>query len=110
MDFLCRLFFNPTVRDTLMTEQDQSVRSKPPLFKVVYRSDQATPDDFVTTTLVNHFSYPETTSEKILSNLNLIGKSTVAVLPFEIAEQKCVEIMLDARKNNFPLQVVIEPE
>jgi ATP-dependent Clp protease adapter protein ClpS len=34
----------------------------------------------------------------------------VAVLPFEIAEQKGVEITLAARANGFPLQIRLEPE
>jgi len=34
----------------------------------------------------------------------------VAVLPFEIAEQKGGEVTLSARSQNFPLQVRIEPD
>ena len=38
------------------------------------------------------------------------GAATVAVLPFEIAEQKGGEVTLSARSQNFPLQVRIEPD
>jgi len=34
----------------------------------------------------------------------------VAVLPFEIAEQKGVEVTVSARSQNYPLQVKLEPE
>jgi ATP-dependent Clp protease adapter protein ClpS len=34
----------------------------------------------------------------------------VAVLPYEIAEQKGIEVTLDARNEGFPLQVKIESE
>jgi ATP-dependent Clp protease adapter protein ClpS len=34
----------------------------------------------------------------------------VAVLPYEIAEQKGIEVTLDARNNDFPLQIKLEPD
>jgi ATP-dependent Clp protease adapter protein ClpS len=34
----------------------------------------------------------------------------VAVLPYEIAEQKGIEVTVQARSNNYPLQVKLEPE
>jgi ATP-dependent Clp protease adapter protein ClpS len=38
------------------------------------------------------------------------GSAVVAVLPYEIAEQKGIEVTLDARQEGFPLQVKIESE
>jgi ATP-dependent Clp protease adapter protein ClpS len=38
------------------------------------------------------------------------GSSIVATLPFEMAEQKGVEVTLLARGNGFPLVVKLEPE
>jgi len=34
----------------------------------------------------------------------------VAVLPYEIAEQKGIEITVHARNNDYPLQIKLEPE
>jgi ATP-dependent Clp protease adapter protein ClpS len=34
----------------------------------------------------------------------------VAVLPYEIAEQKGIEVTVQARNNNYPLQIKLEPE
>jgi ATP-dependent Clp protease adapter protein ClpS len=34
----------------------------------------------------------------------------VAVLPYEIAEQKGVEVTVSARAQNYPLQIKLEPE
>jgi ATP-dependent Clp protease adapter protein ClpS len=34
----------------------------------------------------------------------------VAVLPFEIAEQKGIEVTVQARSQNYPLQIKLEPE
>jgi ATP-dependent Clp protease adapter protein ClpS len=38
------------------------------------------------------------------------GSAVVAVLPYEIAEQKGVEITMAARSQNYPLQVKLEPD
>jgi ATP-dependent Clp protease adapter protein ClpS len=38
------------------------------------------------------------------------GSATVAVLPYEIAEQKGIEVTLNARTNGYPLQVRLEPD
>ena len=38
------------------------------------------------------------------------GAGIVAVLPFELAEQKGVEVLVSARNNGFPLEVKLEQE
>ena len=38
------------------------------------------------------------------------GSAVVAVFPYEIAEQKGIEVTLLARNNGFPLQVKIEQD
>ena len=38
------------------------------------------------------------------------GSAVVAVLPYELAEQKGIEVTLLARNNGFPLQVKIEQD
>ena len=37
------------------------------------------------------------------------GSGTAAILPYEMAEQKGVEVTQLARNNGFPLQVKLEP-
>ena len=43
-------------------------------------------------------------------DIHEIGSAVVAVLPYEIAEQKGIEVTVLARNNNYPLQVKLEPE
>jgi ATP-dependent Clp protease adapter protein ClpS len=38
------------------------------------------------------------------------GSAVVAVLPHEVAEQKGIEVTLDAHSRGFPLKVKIESE
>lgn len=83
---------------------------EPPMFKIIYLNDNQTSIDFVIQSLITHFSYTETTAEDIAVNIHQEGAATVAVLPYEIAEQKGIEITVEARANNYPLQIKLEPE
>jgi ATP-dependent Clp protease adapter protein ClpS len=37
------------------------------------------------------------------------GSAVVAVLPYELAEQKGIEITVSARAEGYPLQIKLEP-
>ena len=84
--------------------------TEPPMFKVIYLNDNATPMDFVIETLVDSFDYTQQTALQITQDIHEAGSAVVAVLPYEIAEQKGIEITVQARSNNYPLQVKLEPE
>ena len=83
---------------------------EPPLYRVVYLNDNKTTYEFVVETLVEYFDYTTVTAEKITVDIHESGSAVVAVLPYEIAEQKGVEITMLARANNYPLQIKLEPE
>ena len=83
---------------------------EPPMFKVIYINDNVTTVEFVIDSLIQHFRYSKETAEKLTLDIHEIGSATVAVLPFEVAEQKGIEVTLDARTAGFPLQVRLEPE
>ncbi len=80
------------------------------MFKVIYLNDSATPMDFVIETLIDNFNYNQQTAVQITQDIHEEGSATVAVLPYELAEQKGIEVTLQARNNNYPLQVKLEPE
>lgn len=82
----------------------------PPMYKVVYVNDNKTSMQFVIESLEVHFSYATSTAEKIASQIHNDGSAVVAVLPFEIAEQKGIEVTVEARQNGYPLQIKIEKE
>lgn len=84
--------------------------AEPPMFKVIYMNDDQTTMDFVVDSLINHFNYTMDTAESITSAIHEKGSSVVAVLPYEIAEQKGIEVTLDARTQGYPLQIKIEAE
>jgi ATP-dependent Clp protease adaptor protein ClpS len=83
---------------------------EPPMFKVIYLNDNQTTMEFVIETLMNFFNYTTDTALKITQDIHEAGSATVAVLPYEVAEQKGIEVTVHARSNNYPLQVKLEPE
>ena len=84
--------------------------TEPAMFRVIYINDDKTSMEFVITTLVEHFDYTPVTAERITINIHEAGSAVVAVLPYEVAEQKGVEITVEARSQNYPLQIKLEPD
>jgi ATP-dependent Clp protease adaptor protein ClpS len=84
--------------------------AEPPMFKVIYLNDNQTTMEFVIETLVEFFNYTSQTAVQITSDIHEAGSAVVAVLTYEIAEQKGIEVTVHARNNNYPLQVKLEPE
>ena len=83
---------------------------EPPLFRVIYLNDEVTSMECVVNSLVEYFNYNPDTASTITYDIHEKGSAIVAVLPYEIAEQKGIEVTLDARNKGFPLQVKVEPE
>ena len=102
-----------------MTNADPNTRIKvvvdnklkePSLFKLIYVNDNETSMDFVIRTLMEIFHYKAETAESITVDMHEKGSAVVAVLPYEMAEQKGVEVTVMARGAGYPLQVKLEPE
>ena len=91
------------------TKINQSIK-EPPMFKIIYLNDSQTTMEFVVETLVDFFDYTEQTAMQITVDIHEAGSAVVAVLPYEVAEQKGIEVTVHARSNNFPLQIKLEPE
>lgn len=90
-------------------KSDLSV-AEPPMFKVIYVNDEKTTVEFVVGSLMEIFNYDAVSAEHITLDIHNNGSATVAVLPYEIAEQKGIEVTVSARSNGYPLMVKIEPE
>lgn len=80
------------------------------MFKVIYINDNQTSMEFVVNSLVEHFEYTQTTAEKITIDIHQAGAAVVAVLPYEMAEQKGIEVTVSARSEGYPLQIKLEPD
>jgi ATP-dependent Clp protease adaptor protein ClpS len=83
---------------------------EPPMFKLIYINDDVTSMEFVINSLIEYFNYNPDTAAVLTNDIHEQGSAVVAVLPYEIAEQKGIEVTLDARSHGFPLQVKVEAE
>lgn len=93
---------------TLKNEVVSSVR-EPSLYKVVYLNDNITSFEFVIETLIGIFEYNMEMANRITKEIHENGSAVVAVLPFELAEQKTYEVLQSAKASKFPLNAFIEP-
>lgn len=84
--------------------------AEPPMYRVIYMNDDKTTAEFVMTTLIDFFDYSVDRAEKTVWDIHEAGSAVVAVMPYEIAEQKGVEITVLARKEGYPLQIKLEPD
>lgn len=82
---------------------------EPSMYKVIYVNDESTAMEFVVESLIEHFSYTTQLAVEKTNQVHVEGAASVAVLPYEIAEQKGIEVTLDARTAGYPLQIKIEP-
>jgi ATP-dependent Clp protease adaptor protein ClpS len=96
--------------DTKSKIKPSMVLAEPPMFRVIYINDNKTSMEFVIDSLITHFEYTPITAEKITVDIHEEGSAIVAVLPYEIAEQKGIEITVSARTAGYPLQIKLEPE
>ena len=83
---------------------------EPPLFKIIYINDNVTSMEFVVGSLIDYFHYNQDTASTITHNIHDEGSAVVAVLPYEIAEQRGIEVTLEARSQGFPLQIKVEAD
>ena len=82
---------------------------EPMLYKVIYINDNVTTMEFVVESLVTIFNHSPETAQEITVKIHEEGSGIAAVLPYEMAEQKGVEVTQLARSNGFPLQIKLEP-
>jgi len=99
-----------TGTDTLTKIEENLGLKEPSLYKVILLNDDVTPTDFVQNCLMSIFMHDLTTAEELTQKVHDEGLAIVAVLPYEIAEQKGIETTVLSRNNNYPLQVKIEED
>ena len=83
---------------------------EPPNYRVIYINDEQTTQEFVVETLKVIFNYDEGAAFALTMKVHEEGSAVVAVMPYELAEQKGIEVTMLARNNGFPLQVKIEQD
>jgi ATP-dependent Clp protease adaptor protein ClpS len=82
----------------------------PPLYRIIYLNDDVTTYEFVVHTLKEFFNHDDETAQELTDEVHSEGSSIVAVRPYEVAEQKGIEIMALAREQDYMLTIQLEPD
>ena len=78
----------PTNTETKTKIKPNLALQEPPLYKIIYINDDLTSMEFVIHSLVEHFNYNSETAKTITLDIHDKVSAVVAILPYEIAEQK----------------------
>jgi ATP-dependent Clp protease adaptor protein ClpS len=83
---------------------------RPSLYRVLLLNDDYTPMEFVVLVLQDVFNKNREDAMKIMLHVHNHGVGECGVYPFEVAETKVTRVMDTARKNQHPLQCVMEKQ
>lgn len=84
--------------------------AEPPQYRVIYVNDDITSFEFVISSLMEVFDYDADSASGLAQQVHERGQCVVAVMPYEIAEQKTIEVLTLARLHGYPLVVKVEPK
>ena len=99
--------------DTLVPEGELAVKTrpqtkKPAMYKVFLLNDDYTPMEFVISILQSFFNKDTQEATQIMLQVHHNGVGECGVYTYEVAETKVSQVMDHARKNQHPLQCIME--
>lgn len=97
-------------RDTGVATKVRPKTKKPSLYRVLLLNDDYTPMEFVVAVLQEVFGKNQDDAMRIMMHVHKHGVGECGVYPYEIAETKVTLVMDAARKNQHPLQCVMEKQ
>ncbi|MDA8870533.1 ATP-dependent Clp protease adapter ClpS [Rhizobiaceae bacterium] len=81
---------------------------KPSLYRVLLLNDDFTPMEFVIEVLARFFQMNTEQATQVMLHVHQNGVGECGVYTYEVAETKVTQVMDHARKNQHPLQCVME--
>ena len=94
--------------DVVRERRTRTKLERPPLFKVILLNDDYTPMEFVISILQAFFNKDPQEATQIMLQVHHNGVGECGVYTYEIAETKVSQVMDHARKNQHPLQCIME--
>jgi len=95
---------------TTLLAKPQSKFARPPLYKVMLVNDDFTPMDFVVSVLKQFFHKAHVDAMNLMLEIHNQGSAICGVFTRDVAETKIEQVIEDARKNQHPLQCIMEKE
>lgn len=96
--------------DGLMLAEPQTRTARPPFYKVLLLNDDFTPMDFVVLILKQVFHKLHEDAINIMLEVHNKGAGICGIFTRDVAETKVDQVVAIARKNEHPLQCVMEKE
>lgn len=97
-------------QDTATIAKPKTRSKRPSLYRVLLLNDDYTPMEFVVLILQDVFNKTREDAMRIMLHVHNKGVGECGVYPFEVAETKVARVMDAARKNQHPLQCVMEKQ
>lgn len=90
-------------------EVTEAIRLRTPdKYNVIMLNDDSTPMDFVVNVLTTIFRHNMESAKAVMLEVHEKGRAVCGTYSYEVAEQKCVETITEARRNGYPLDVTLE--
>jgi ATP-dependent Clp protease adaptor protein ClpS len=96
--------------DTIVRPKTRPKTQRPSLYRVLLLNDDYTPMEFVVLVLQDVFNKSREDAMQIMLHVHNKGVGECGVYPYEVAETKVTRVMDTARKNQHPLQCVMEKQ
>jgi len=96
--------------DGLMLAEPEVKTKRPPFFKVVLLNDDFTPMDFVVFVLKDIFHKSQDEAVSTMLDVHHKGAGICGVFTRDVAETKSELVATLARRNEYPLQCLVEKE
>jgi len=96
--------------ESSITEKTEEKLSEPKLYKVILLNDHYTTMDFVVMILRTIFDKSEEEAKRIMLQVHREGSGVCGVYTRDIALTKADEVRILARRYEYPLRCVCEPE
>ena len=96
--------------DTGTITKTKPKTQRPNLYRVLLLNDDYTPMEFVVLVLQDVFNKTREDAMQVMLHVHNKGVGECGVYPYEVAETKVTRVMDTARKNQHPLQCVMEKQ
>ena len=94
--------------DTNVITKTKPRVKKPSLYRVLLLNDDFTPMEFVVDVLARFFQMDLESATQVMLHVHQNGVGECGIYTYEVAETKVTQVMDHARKNQHPLQCVME--
>lgn len=96
--------------DTSVITKAKPKLKKPSLYRVLLLNDDFTPMEFVIDILARFFQMDLEKATQVMLHVHQNGVGECGVYTYEVAETKVTQVMDHAKKNQHPLQCVMEKQ